>query len=101
MTAPNKDSVIVEAEGYVLKQQKLYDRGIITGQERYNKVIDIWTHAREQITDSMKHELEHDLREGRFVCESDLSYGGFRRSWRYRADSTARRDAGPDGQAVG
>jgi len=63
VTAPNKEKVIVESEGLVLKQQKLYDRGIITGQERYNKVIDIWTHAREQITESMKHELEHDLRE--------------------------------------
>ena len=63
VTAPNKEKVIGSAEGSVLKQQKLYDRGIITGQERYNKVIDIWTHAREQITESMKHELEHDLRE--------------------------------------
>ncbi|REJ89896.1 MAG: DNA-directed RNA polymerase subunit beta' [Planctomycetota bacterium] len=63
VTAPNKEKVISTAEGNVLKQQKLYDRGIITGQERYNKVIDIWTHAREQITESMKHELEHDLRE--------------------------------------
>ncbi|MFO1092023.1 MAG: DNA-directed RNA polymerase subunit beta' [Planctomycetaceae bacterium] len=63
VTAPNKEKVILDSEGQVLKQQKLYDRGIITGQERYNKVIDIWTHAREQITESMKHELEHDLRE--------------------------------------
>jgi DNA-directed RNA polymerase subunit beta' len=63
VTAPNKEKVISDSEGQVLKQQKLYERGIITGQERYNKVIDIWTHAREQITESMKTELEHDLRE--------------------------------------
>ena len=62
-TAPNKDKVILEAESQVLKQMKLYDRGIITNQERYNKVLDTWTHAREQITKSMMHELEHDVRE--------------------------------------
>ncbi|QDU39837.1 DNA-directed RNA polymerase subunit beta' [Maioricimonas rarisocia] len=68
VTAPNKDKVITDAESQVLKQQKLYDRGIITSQERYNKVIDLWTHAREQITEAMKHELEHDVRDsGRYV----------------------------------
>ena len=62
-TAPNKDKVISEAEGIVLKKQKLFERGYITNQERYNQVLDTWTHAREQITKSMMHELEHDVRE--------------------------------------
>ena len=30
-----------------------YQRGIITDQERYNKVLDAWTHARERITAEM------------------------------------------------
>lgn len=68
VVAPNKDEVIAKSEGEVLKQQKLYDRGVITGQERYNKVIDIWTHAREEITEAMKRDLEHDIRdEGAYV----------------------------------
>jgi len=62
-TPPNKDKVISAAESEVLKSQKLYHRGIITNQERYNKVLDEWTHAREEITDSMMHEMEHDYRE--------------------------------------
>ena len=62
-TAPNKDKVIAQAETEVLKQQKLYDRGIITNQERYNKVLDTWTHAREEITKSMMGELLTDVRE--------------------------------------
>ncbi len=62
-TSPDKDKVIGEAETAVLKQQKLFDRGIITDQERYNQVLDTWTHAREQITKSMMHELEHDVRD--------------------------------------
>ena len=67
-TAPNKGKVIGDAEALVLKQLKLYDRGIITNLERYNKVLDTWTHAREEITKSMMHELEHDVRdEGHYI----------------------------------
>ena len=36
-----------------MKFKKLYERGIITEQERYNQVLDAWTHAREQITAEM------------------------------------------------
>lgn len=63
VTAPDKERVIAEAESKVLKQQKLYDRGIITDQERYNQVLDTWTHAREEITKSMMSVLEHDIRD--------------------------------------
>ncbi len=56
--------MISKAEQDVLKQQKLFERGVITNQERYNKVLDTWTHAREQITKSMMVELEGDTREG-------------------------------------
>jgi len=66
--SPEKERVISEAETEVLKQRKLYERGIITDQERYNAVLDQWTHAREKITKSMMHELAHDIRdEGAFV----------------------------------
>ncbi|MEX0700782.1 MAG: DNA-directed RNA polymerase subunit beta' [Planctomycetales bacterium] len=63
-TPPNKAKVIADAESQVLKKQKLYERGIITNQERYNQVLDTWTHAREEITNAMMDELEHDVREG-------------------------------------
>ncbi len=61
--APNKEKVIAEAEKSVLQRQKLFERGIITDQERYNQVLDTWTHAREQITASMMEVLEHDVRD--------------------------------------
>ena len=32
----------------IAEVEKQYRRGIITDGERYNKVIDIWTHAGEQ-----------------------------------------------------
>jgi len=62
-TPLNKEKVIADAETVVLKQQKLFERGIITNQERYNQVLDTWTHAREIITDSMMQDLEHDYRD--------------------------------------
>ncbi|MBM81110.1 MAG: DNA-directed RNA polymerase subunit beta' [Planctomycetaceae bacterium] len=67
VTAPDKDKVINTAEGEVMKQQKLFGRGIITNTERYNKVLDTWTHAREEITKSMMTALENDVRDGAYV----------------------------------
>ncbi len=43
--------------------EKQYRQGIITDGERYNKIIDIWTHAGEEISNVMFRTLEHN--EGR------------------------------------
>jgi DNA-directed RNA polymerase subunit beta' len=64
-TPLNKDSVIKETEKEVEKFQKQYQKGAITDVERYNKVIDAWTHAREKITTQMMHDLANDRREGK------------------------------------
>ncbi len=63
-TPRSKDTIIAEAEKEVAKQNKFYNRGIITDQERYNKVLDAWTHARERITAEMMEALRNDVREG-------------------------------------
>src|SRR5271163_4934950 len=63
-TPPSKDAIIAEAEKEVSKQNRFYQRGIITDQERYNKVLDAWTHARERITSEMMEALRTDSREG-------------------------------------
>ncbi|HYW79003.1 MAG TPA: DNA-directed RNA polymerase subunit beta', partial [Thermoguttaceae bacterium] len=62
ITPPNKGKIIGAAEKSVLRIMKLYQRGIITEGERYNQVLDAWTHAREQITTEMMIELENDTR---------------------------------------
>src|SRR5205807_4257428 len=41
-----------------------FQRGIITEGERYNKVIDLWTSVREDITQRMMHDLRQDVRDG-------------------------------------
>jgi DNA-directed RNA polymerase subunit beta' len=64
ITPPNKSKIIAGAEREVMKKNKLYQRGIITEGERYNQVLDAWTHAREQITQEMMFELENDTAEG-------------------------------------
>src|SRR5262249_2931614 len=56
------EQVIKETEKEVEKVMKQYQRGIITDVERYNKVIDLWTHARDQITKQMMHDLQNDRR---------------------------------------
>ncbi len=67
ITPPNKQKIIQSAEKGVLRIQKLYQRGIITEGERYNQVLDAWTHAREQITSEMMEVLENDHRAPTYV----------------------------------
>jgi DNA-directed RNA polymerase subunit beta' len=63
-TPLNKDAIIHNTEKEVERIQKQFQRGLITDLERYNKVIDLWTHARDQITKQMMHDLQHDVRGG-------------------------------------
>ena len=63
-TPDAKDEILAAAEKEVAKNLKLYQRGIITDAERYNKVLDAWTHAREQITTKMMQEFKDDVRNG-------------------------------------
>ncbi len=67
ITPPTKTKIIGDAEKTVLKFQKLYQRGVITEVERYNQVLDAWTHARERITTEMMAELENDHRAPGYV----------------------------------
>jgi DNA-directed RNA polymerase subunit beta' len=63
-TPSSKDAILAEAEREVTKAMRNYHRGVITELERYNKVLDAWTHARERITNEMMEELRNDVRDG-------------------------------------
>ena len=54
-----------DAEAEVDAIQKANVRGIITEGERYLKIIDAWTHARERIGEDMLGELRNDTRNGK------------------------------------
>ncbi len=64
VTPDSKEKIVADADKEVLKYRRNYERGVITDQERYNKVLEIWTHAREQITKNMMQAMEHDDRGG-------------------------------------
>jgi DNA-directed RNA polymerase subunit beta' len=62
---PTKGKIIAQTQKDVEKVQLAHARGIITEGERYLKVIDAWTHARERIGEDMLHELRNDTRGGK------------------------------------
>ena len=52
MTVPKeKGDIIKNSRQEVSKIEDQYRKGIITGRERYNKIIDVWTHTTESISD--------------------------------------------------
>jgi DNA-directed RNA polymerase subunit beta' len=61
-TPENKENVLKEKDKEVEKVRKNFERGIITETERYNRVIDTWMEARDQITKKMMTDLQNDRR---------------------------------------
>ncbi len=55
-----KNQVIAESLKEVGEVEKQYRRGIITDGERYNKIIDIWTHSTDRISNIMYAAMEHN-----------------------------------------
>jgi len=55
---PQKDEIINDALGEVEKVRDQYANGIITDGERYNKIIDIWTHATSAVSRAVQGALE-------------------------------------------
>ena len=53
-----KDPLVEKAGDEVLRVYKQYRDGLITNGERYNKVIDIWAHVTEKVSEEMFRELE-------------------------------------------
>ncbi|MEM7657165.1 MAG: DNA-directed RNA polymerase subunit beta' [Bacteroidota bacterium] len=55
-----KDHLVKEAESKIDDVQSNYEMGLITENERYNQVIDIWTHTNSDLTSTLMNQLEHD-----------------------------------------
>ena len=55
-----KDEILGEAQKEVDDIKDKFDRHILTDGERYNKVIDIWTHATNRVAGSMMDALKKD-----------------------------------------
>jgi DNA-directed RNA polymerase subunit beta' len=50
---PDKERFLSDASDLVAQIQEQYQEGLITDGERYNKVVDIWAQATEQITEQL------------------------------------------------
>ena len=50
---PRKEEIISAAEQEVKEIQNQYASGLVTDGERYNKVVDIWSHANDQVAKVM------------------------------------------------
>ncbi|PIQ81738.1 MAG: DNA-directed RNA polymerase subunit beta' [Candidatus Omnitrophica bacterium CG11_big_fil_rev_8_21_14_0_20_64_10] len=55
-----KEGIIKAAKEEVASVQDQYRKGLITDGERYNKVIDIWTHATDRVSDLIFTEMTPD-----------------------------------------
>ena len=52
-----KEKMVFAAEKEVKDIEKQYNSGLLTSGERYNKVVDIWSHTNDQVSQAMMKEL--------------------------------------------
>ncbi len=62
MTVPEeKSAILAAAESEVKEIENQYASGLVTNGERYNKVVDIWSHTNDQVAKAMMRKLGKDL----------------------------------------
>jgi DNA-directed RNA polymerase subunit beta' len=62
---PRKEEIIRKTQAEVDKIEKNYRAGVITEGERYNQILDLWTHATEEVASDLMNELKNDTRDGK------------------------------------
>ncbi len=55
-----KVELVNKAEGEVQEVMMNYNMGLITNNERYNQIIDIWTHTNSRLTQTLMDQLQTD-----------------------------------------
>ncbi|MHC4855570.1 MAG: DNA-directed RNA polymerase subunit beta', partial [Planctomycetota bacterium] len=60
-----KVGIIDKTQKRVDRVMKNYQNGILTEGERYNQIIDAWTHARVAVTNAMMEAMKNDTRDGK------------------------------------
>ncbi len=71
-----KVTILATAEAQVKEIQSQYTSGLVTNGERYNKVIDIWSHANDQVSRAMMEKLSSEEvvdREGNTVRQDSFN----------------------------
>ncbi|MGE5610999.1 MAG: DNA-directed RNA polymerase subunit beta', partial [Bacillota bacterium] len=77
----SKSRILEEGQKKADKIEKNYRMGAITEQERYAQLIDVWGHARKQVTEDLMTGLNNDYRDpdGRPVSKDDAKQKGYLR----------------------
>ena len=57
---PEKEELVAKATSQVGEVMDNYNMGLITNNERYNQIIDIWTHTNSRLTNILMDRLETD-----------------------------------------
>jgi DNA-directed RNA polymerase subunit beta' len=57
---PEKDIMVNKANAEVDEVMMNYNMGLITNNERYNQIIDIWTHTNSRLTHTLMENLKND-----------------------------------------
>jgi len=55
-----KETLVAKAETEVKEVMMNYNMGLITNNERYNQIIDIWTHTNSRLTHTLMEQLKSD-----------------------------------------
>ncbi|USN97978.1 MAG: DNA-directed RNA polymerase subunit beta' [Phycisphaeraceae bacterium] len=70
----DKQDLLDAAQLRVNRVEKNYENGIITERERYNQLLDIWSHCNEELTKSLVETLRRDRRHAD-GSEADIDKG--------------------------
>ncbi|MGD0784239.1 MAG: DNA-directed RNA polymerase subunit beta' [Sedimentisphaerales bacterium] len=62
---PEKQDIIDRTQKIIDRIHKSFNEGVLTEGERYNQVIDAWTHARVAVTNAMLQGMKNDTRNGK------------------------------------
>ncbi len=71
----NKHEIVAEAQKLVDKINKQYKRGLITEEERFNKVIETWNNATDQVKDELEGVSKTDIDNPIFIMMNSKARG--------------------------
>ena len=71
----NKDKIIKDSEKIVDTINKQYTRGLITNEERYNKVIEVWNNAKNEVQKELEVYAKEDIDNPIFMMMNSKARG--------------------------
>ncbi len=72
----DKVTILEETEKIISEVERQYRRGLLTEEEQYTRTIELWSRAREQVSEAVSESL-HPTSSVAIMAESGASKGGF------------------------